>query len=243
MIVATMTSKEIAQVFLMDIDRVKAFASHREKELARELRKSRKEMVVQSYEYHTDNGDYILVLRLNKKGYVSRLRFAFIQETLEYVSPVTMGNVKGMMSYSAHLFRRYAERVWHDKSLPMKTVILKFTKDFIGSCIYYDGKRMVSACEQGICLGEYDEKRDLIIFKTFVSLDLLKDSQLMAWNKVEKYFEHTLEARRKYGLYSEECQKQLRSVPAEQYLSSQEAQEIYASFYNRDDISNKNETK
>lgn len=234
MIVATMTSSEITQLLLQDVDRVKAYDSHKEKLLMRELRKSHLESVAQSYEYHTDNADYIIVLRINRKGYVSRLRFAYIQQTLEYVSPVTLGLIKGIMSYSVHLLRRYAERVLHDKSLPIKTILLKFTKDFIASCLYRDGNRFVSGCAQGICLGEYDERRGILMFKTFVSLDMLKESQLAAWEKVERYYKYSLEVHRKYGLYSVEFQRLLSTLPDEMKLSTEEAQSIYSSYYEKD---------
>lgn len=136
----------------------------------RELRKSRLETVAQSYEYHTDNADYVIVIRINRKGYVSRLRFAFIQQTLEYVSPVTMGMMRGIMSFSVHLLHRYAERALHDTSLPIKTLILKFTRDFISSCLYRDGNRFVSGCAQGICLGEFDGKRGYSCIQDFCEL-------------------------------------------------------------------------
>lgn len=234
MIVATMTEREITQILLNDIDRVKAFDVHKEKVLMRELRKSRRDLVAQSYEYHTNNANYILVLRVHRNGYVSRLRFAFIEETLEYVSPITMGSVRGLMSYSTHLLRRYAERVLHDTSLPIKTILLKFTENFIASCIYSDGKRFVSGCKDGICLGMFDEKRGFFVFKTFVSVDMLKESQFAAWNKVESHYRYSLEVKRKYGLYSEEFQRLLASFPEERRLTVEEAQNIYASYFDKD---------
>lgn len=105
-----MTSKEVFDVMQKDVERLSAFLSHKEKSLMSELRKSRREMVSQSYDYHTPNADYIIVLRCNRKGYVSRMRFAFIEETLEYVSSAIQGKSKGVVSYSVHLLRRYAER-------------------------------------------------------------------------------------------------------------------------------------
>ncbi len=235
MIVATMTSAEITQILLQDVDRVKAYDSHKEKLLMRELRKSRLETVAQSYEYHTDNADYVIVIRINRKGYVSRLRFAFIQQTLEYVSPVTMGMMRGIMSFSVHLLHRYAERALHDTSLPIKTLILKFTRDFISSCLYRDGNRFVSGCAQGICLGEFDGKRGILVYKTFVSLDMLKESQLAAWEKVERYYKYSQDVYHKYGLYSEEFQRLLSTMPDEMQLSTEEAQSIYASYYEKEE--------
>lgn len=73
MLVATMTSREVFDVMQKDVDCLAAFSYHKEKSLMSELRKSRLEMVSQSYDYHTPNADYIIVLRCNRKGYVSRM--------------------------------------------------------------------------------------------------------------------------------------------------------------------------
>lgn len=70
----------------------------------RELRKSRLEMVSQSYDYHAPNADYIIIVRCNRKGYVSRLQFAFIKETLEYVGVATQLGHKGIVSYPCIFF-------------------------------------------------------------------------------------------------------------------------------------------
>lgn len=138
MIVATMTSNEIFNLMEKDLDRIRAYVVHREKELTRELRKSRRDMVSQAYDYHTPNADYVLVLRCLKNGYVSRLRFAFIEESLEYVTIGTVGGCKGIVSYSVHLLRRFAERALHDSSLPMRKILLKFTQQDVSSCLYSD---------------------------------------------------------------------------------------------------------
>lgn len=86
MLVATMSSSEVFDTLEKDLERVAVFTAHKEKVLMKELRKSRLEMVSQSYDCHAPNADYIIIVHCNRKGYVSRLRFAFIKETLEYVS-------------------------------------------------------------------------------------------------------------------------------------------------------------
>ena len=108
MLVATMSSSEVFDTLEKDLERVAAFTAHKEKALMKELRKSRLEMVSQSYDYHAPNADYIIIVRCNRKGYVSKLRFAFIKETLEYVGIVTQLGHRGIVSYSVHLLRRYA---------------------------------------------------------------------------------------------------------------------------------------
>lgn len=232
MIVATMTSTEILNLMEKDLDRIRAYVVHREKELTRELRKYRRDMVSQAYDYHTPNADYVLVLRCLKNGYVSRLRFAFIEESLEYVTIGTVGGCKGIVSYSVHLLKRFAERALHDTSLPMRRILLKFTQQDVSSCLYSDGDCFVTACEQGICLGMFDKKRGVILNRTFVSIDMLKESQFQAWEKIKRYISLAVEVKHEYGLYSDRFQNLLREIPVDMSLSSDEARSIYASYYN-----------
>lgn len=230
-----MTSREVFDVMQKDVDRLAAFSYHKEKSLMSELRKSRREMVSQSYDYHTPNADYIIVLRCNRKRYVSRMRFAFIEESLEYVSSVTQGNSRGIVSYSVHLLHRYAERVLHDTSLPMRKILLKFCQNSVSACIYTDKDYFVSATEAGLCLGKYDHTRGIMVHRTFVSMDMLKEKQLSAWNKVERFVKVALDTRNKYGMNSKEFQAILRAIPQEMSLSREEAAKIYASYFEKED--------
>ena len=235
MLVATMSSSEVFDTLEKDLERVAAFTAHKEKALMKELRKSRLEMVSQSYDYHAPNADYIIIVRCNRKGYVSKLRFAFIKETLEYVGIVTQLGHRGIVSYSVHLLRRYAERVLHDTSLPMRKIFLKFTQNSVTACLYTDKDFFVTACDDGICLGKYVHTRVIIVHRTFVSVDMLKEKQLMAYEKIEGYVTLALAVRNKYGLYSEEFQKFQAEIPEKISLSADEAQRIYASYYGKDD--------
>lgn len=235
MLVATMTSREVFDVMQKDVDRLAAFSYHKEKSLMSELRKSRLEMVSQSYDYHTPNADYIIVLRCNRKGYVSRMRFAYIEESLEYVSSVTQGNSRGIVSYSVHLLHRYAERVLHDTSLPMRKILLKFCQNSVSACIYTDKDYFVSATEAGLCLGKYDHTRGIMVHSTFVSMDMLKEKQLSAWQKVESITKKSLEIRNKYGLKSEEYEERMRISAQELEISGDEAAKIYASYFEKND--------
>ena len=64
---------------------------------------------------------------------------------------------------------------------------------------------------------------------------MLKEKQLLAYEKIEGSVTLALEVRNKYGLYSEEFQKALDGSPVEISLSADEAQKIYASYYGKDD--------
>lgn len=51
-----------------------------------------------------------------------------------------------------------------------------------------------------MCLGMYDHTRGIMVHRTFVSMDMLKEKQLSAWQKVESITKKSLEIRNKYGL-------------------------------------------
>lgn len=93
----------------------------------------------------------------------------------------------------------------------------------------------VTACDDGICLGKYDHTRGIIVHRTFVSVDMLKEKHLLAYEKIEGSVTLALEVRNKYGLYSEEFQKFQAEIPEKISLSTDEAQRIYASYYGKDD--------
>jgi len=63
---------------------------------------------------------------------------------------------------------------------------------------------------------------------------MLKDSQMQAWEKINRYISLALEVKHEYGLYSDRFQNLLREIPVEMSLSIDEARSIYASFYNHD---------
>lgn len=71
--------------------------------------------------------------------------------------------------------------------------------------------------------------------RTFVSVDMLKEKHLLAYEKIEGSVTLALEVRNKYGLYSEEFQKFQAEIPEKISLSTDEAQRIYASYYGKDD--------
>ena len=69
----------------------------------------------------------------------------------------------------------------------------------------------------------------------FVSLDMLKESQYSAWEKVSEILKSKQEfksftAQRK-GMIGEEKWKSLVDIDDKQVLSKQEAFELYATFY------------
>ena len=195
--------------------------------------KGMKEKIWKYYDYHTDNADYIIVIHCNRAGKFGIIRFAYIKETNEYLTKIQC--VPGYNAISVHMLHRYAERVLNNKDLSIGETLLAFSKLNMSIVIYYDDTNFVAANERGLVLMKYDARRDIICMKTFVSLDLLKESQYSAWEKVCQILKSKQEFKsftsQRKGLTREERLKSLINIDDEQVLSKQEAFELYATFY------------
>lgn len=86
--------------------------------------------------------------------------------------------------HTTHFFERYRERT-NRPHLTMEQTLGEFFYNTLGmATIYNDGEhRMVYATADGICLCEYDDEKEpgKIYFRTFVSYDMLKQTQEQAW--------------------------------------------------------------
>ena len=133
------------------------------------------------------------------------------------------------------MLHRYAERVLKNKDLSIGETLLAFSQQNTSIVIYYDDTNFVAANGKGLVLMKYDTRRDIVCMKTFVSLDMLKESQYSAWEKVSEILKSKQEfksftAQRK-GLVGEEKWKSLVFIDDKQVLSKKEAFELYATFY------------
>lgn len=97
---------------------------------------------------------------------------------------------------SSHFFNRYAERTGIPAVYP--AIIGKFHANNVTHQIIYadpvdtpDRRRFVYAVNDGIILGEIENRRKVYIFRTFVSLDMLKDTQRQAYNVVSELLSAT----------------------------------------------------
>ena len=234
MLTASMNSSDLLRILSADHERIIKWGQYRIKELRSELLRGMKEKIWKYYDYHTDNTDYIIVIHCNRAGKFGILRFPYIKETNEYLSKIQC--VPGYCAMSVHMLHRYAERVLNNKDLSIGETLLAFSKLNMSIVIYYDDTNFVAANERGLVLMKYDARRDIICMKTFVSLDLLKESQYSAWEKVCQILKSKLEFKsftsQRKGLTREERLKSLININDEQVLSKMEAFDIYATFYN-----------
>lgn len=233
MLTASMNSSDLLRILSADHEKIIKWGQYRIKELRSELLRGMKDKIWKYYDYHTDNADYIIVIHCNRAGKFGIIRFAYIKETNEYLTKIQC--VPGYNAISVHMLHRYAERVLNNKDLSIGETLLAFSKLNMSIVIYYDDTNFVAANERGLVLMKYDARRDIICMKTFVSLDLLKESQYSAWEKVCQILKSKQEFKsftsQRKGLTREERLKSLINIDDEQVLSKQEAFELYATFY------------
>lgn len=233
MLTASMNSNDLLRILSADHERIVRWGQYRIKELRSELLKGMKEKIWKYYDYHTDNADYIIVIHCNRAGKFGIIRFAYIKETNEYLTKIQC--VPGYNAISVHMLHRYAERVLKNKDLSIGETLLAFSQQNMSIVIYHDDTNFVAANGKGLVLMKYDARRDIMCMKTFVSLDMLKESQYSAWEKVSEILKSKQEfksftAQRK-GMIGEEKWKSLVDIDDKQVLSKQEAFELYATFY------------
>lgn len=84
--------------------------------------------------------------------------------------------------FSYHLFERYAERKWGRTDIDINKIILEVVPQLnhvaskeLNDKRYPNG--IFSLCPLGIFLGEYIQEDNFMIYKTFVSFDLLHSNQ------------------------------------------------------------------
>lgn len=233
MLASSMNSSDLLRILSADHERIVRWGQYRIKEMRSELLRGMKDKIWKYFDYHTDNADYIIVIHCNRAGKFGIIRFAYIKETNEYLSK--MQCVPGYSSISVHMLHRYAERVLKNKDLSIGETLLAFSQQNTSIVIYYDDTNFVAANGKGLVLMKYDTRRDIVCMKTFVSLDMLKESQYSAWEKVSEILKSKQEfksftAQRK-GMTGEEKWKSLVDIDDKQVLSKQEAFELYATFY------------
>ena len=97
-------------------------------------------------------------------------------------------------------------------------------------------KRVVYAIYGGIMLGKYDSEKKVIYMKTFVSLDMLKGSQIRSYGKIKRFIDYSRE--RIDGIKkSNDCVKINAAFDnvfeGMAKLDMDEAREIYSTFFEK----------
>lgn len=195
MITSTMTGEELYKYFCRDRGALINFMDKKAAKLKKELRCGMKAKVSQCYDYLYKGVPYKLsvIVSRNAKYYCADV-FIYVKETNDYVSVALLDLQARVAQYSltTHFLHRFAERYLHRVDMSINTILTKYQRHVIYTVVIYnDGKRYVVASNAGLILQEMDERRGIRVCKTFVSLEMLKSSQIATYEKVawilEKY--------------------------------------------------------
>lgn len=200
MIIGSMTGKELYKIFLKDKPSLEQFAANKAKRLVRELRRGMGQFTTQCYDYvSSDKTEYkicVFVNRTNVKQFYFDT-FIYCKETNDYVCVAVLVNEEDSMeqfSYTPHFLRRYAERALGVESMPVNRVLAHIEREVAYTVlIYKDETSKVVATSMGLYLQKIDRKRGINICKTFISLDMLRASQIKTYlvvaDLIQKYSE------------------------------------------------------
>lgn len=111
----------------------------------------------------------------------------YIKETNEYVAVTAKADRynAACIVFTPHYIRRMGERIYGDRDMEINKILTYFILHFNSSiCIYHNERNFVFATKGGISLAIHDEKRDLMLMKTFVSKKMLKNTQIEAFDYV-----------------------------------------------------------
>lgn len=236
MITSRMNASEIAKIRIKDNERIKAFQVNKAAELRRQLKKTGAKRISTCVDFKTPNAEYKVSFNVCSGDNFFSGVFAYLREDNVYIAMSTpVKDKEYYMAMSPHFFNRYAERHLK-KKMTISKVMSYFFYDFMGAIGIYgdeDGK-FVYAIDSGIMLGIFDFDRQILFIKTFVSLDMLKETQLRSFEKIKANLDETkrrvMESRKsddneKVNFEFDKAYKNLLSVDVT------EARDIYATFF------------
>lgn len=239
MITASMTSGEIRRVRNLDEARIYEFQMRKANELKREMRKQNVRQITKTYELVTRNADYFIVVGVKHGGVFVSGVFIYLKETNEYI-PMSRneGYSEDCFAMSVHFLKRFSER-YLKKDLPIAKILQKIYTSFTGAIQLYGDdktKRVVFAIPEGLILTEYDQDKHIIHYKTFVSMDMLKKTQMQSYEKISAFLMESCEQiakAREIGNDEKLGVVYRRFYDDIDLLDTSEAQSIYSSFFEK----------
>lgn len=197
---------------------VEAFAFEKAKLLSRELRRGMGKIAHKCYDYVSPSKtEYKLCITTTRRKWYVRC-YVYCMELNQYIVFMLYPDEKRIVRFSyaltPHFLRRYAERYLHRSDMSINAMLSAYsslrTDLFL---IYHKGNNAVFASDRGLMFGNLDNKRNIFVQRTFVSVDMLKTSQLSVYRKIlELHKDNTWAAGIDDEVYSAdvffaECQK------------------------------------
>lgn len=237
MLVSSMNASDISKVRAMDDARLVTFQQRKARELLRELHRQRVSSICTCLDFKTPNAEYKVTFFIKSGDVYYSGIFGYVRETNVYIPMSVLGDDGFYMALSPHFLNRYSERYLKRKCSLGKS-LANFFHDFVGAAVLYaDGKkRVVYAIYGGVMLGKYDIGKKVIYMKTFVSLDMLKGSQVRSYGKIKNFIELS-KARMENMKKSNDCVRinaaYDRVFEGMAKLDMDEAREIYSTFFEK----------
>ena len=239
MITASMTSDEMRRIRNLDESRIYEFQLRKANELKREMKKQSVRQITKAYELVTQNADYFIVVGVKHGGVFVSGVFIYPKETNEYI-PMSRneGYSEDCFAMSVHFLKRYAER-YLKKDLPIAKILQKIYTSFTGAVQLYSDdktKRVVFAIPEGLILTNYEQEKRIIHYKTFVSMDMLKKTQMQSYEKISAFL---MESCQQIAMAREAGNDEKLGIVYRRFyddidlLDTKEAQAIYSSFFEK----------
>lgn len=239
MITASMTSSEIRRVRNLDETRIYEFQLRKANELKREIRRQNVRQMTKTFEFVTPNADYFIVVGVKHGDVFVSGVFIYMKETNEYI-PMSRneGYSEDCFAMSVHFLKRYAER-YLKKDLPIAKILQNIYTSFTGAVQLYSDdktKRVVFAIPEGLILTYYEQEKHIIHYKTFVSMDMLKKTQMQSYEKISAFL---MESCQQIAMAREAGNDEKLGVVYRRFyddidlLDTKEAQAIYSGFFEK----------
>lgn len=239
MITASMTSDEMRRIRNLDESRIYEFQLRKANELKREMKKQKVRQMTKTFEFITSNADYYIVVGVKHGDVFTSGVFIYLKETNEYV-PMSRneGYSEDCFAMSVHFMKRFSER-FLKKDLPISKILQKIYNSFTGAVQLYSDdktKRVVFAIPEGLILTDYEQEKHIIHYKTFVSMDMLKKTQVQSYEKISAFL---MESCQQIAMAKEAGNDEKLGVVYRKFyddidlLDTKEAQSIYSSFFEK----------
>ena len=239
MITASMTSGEMRRVRNLDETRIYEFQMRKANELKREMKRQKVRQITKTFEFTTPNADYFIVVGVKHGDVFASGVFIYLKETNEYI-PMSRneGYSEDCFAMSVHFLKRYAER-YLKKDLPIAKILQKIYTSFTGAVQLYSDdktKRVVFAIPEGLILSNYEQEKRIIHYKTFVSMDMLKKTQMQSYEKISAFL---MESCQQIAMAREAGNDEKLGVVYRRFyddidlLDTKEAQAIYSGFFEK----------
>lgn len=191
MLTARSTPEDIARFYERYSERVQSIEERHFKQMYQWCVRNRKPSMDRSVVHTIEGTKVAFLFRFERKGRKDDLisyKYAYIAETNEWIT-------KQYEKYEAsaltvHAIHRYAERALGQTGMTAENVMMQMVKrNGVYVVVYADEKdNFVRACRDGIFLGRRDNTRNVEVFKTFVSMEMLKQTQRAAYDEVQGLF-------------------------------------------------------